>query len=87
MAVHTNGRTYVAIIGILMAVVLAIGGALAGGGRTVKAFRTDLDDHKQLPGHPVIIERVEGIKRQLDRLEVGQQDLGEKLDAVIDRLP
>lgn len=61
------------IVGILATIGLSVGGVLYA----------SIDSHEKLKGHPVLIERVDGMSRKLDAIETTQHEQSRTLDKIL----
>lgn len=69
------------LTGSLFALVMMMVGGFVGSARAANKYQCvakDLKRHAEIPGHPVVIEKVRAIENQLDRIEG-------KLDRVLER--
>lgn len=73
-------RTYQWVIGVILALLFSMAGALFGSTAVVGPVKQELRDHESLKSHPVTEAQLDQLNRRLERFE-------DKLDIVLDRLP
>jgi len=83
-----NGVTWRWVVGVLLAVLgglsMGVGGYLRG---EIAHTRARVDEHVELPGHPVVIERVDMMRHDIDQIKVQQRVIGEGVNELLRRIP